>query len=143
MLGNSSQLPEWATELLEGEPVARLAHLDERDLPRVLPVTFAIAEDAVWSAIDHKPKRAAEPARVSRLRRRPEAALCVDRYDHDWRRLAWVQLLGRVTVLEASTAEPGLAALVAKYEPYEDRPPAGPFLRLDVERALHWRAEDG
>jgi PPOX class probable F420-dependent enzyme len=143
MLGNSSQLPEWATELLEGEPVARLAHLDERDLPRVLPVTFAIAEDAVWSAIDHKPKRAAEPARVSRLRRRPEAALCVDRYDDDWRRLAWVQLLGRVTVLEASTAEPGLAALVAKYEPYEDRPPAGPFLRLDVERALHWRAEDG
>jgi PPOX class probable F420-dependent enzyme len=143
MLGNSSQLPEWATELLEGEPVARLAHLDERDLPRVLPVTFAIAEDAVWSAIDHKPKRAAEPARVSRLRRRPEAALCVDRYDDDWRRLAWVQLLGRVTVLEASTAEPGLAALVAKYEPYKDRPPAGPFLRLDVERALHWRAEDG
>jgi PPOX class probable F420-dependent enzyme len=141
MLGNGPQLPEWAIELLEREPVARLAHLDEDDLPRVLPVTFAVADGAAWSAIDHKPKRRPEPARVSRLRRRPEAALCVDRYEDDWRRLAWVQLLGRVTVLEASDAEAGQAALVAKYEPYRDRPPAGPFLRLDVERAIHWRAE--
>jgi PPOX class probable F420-dependent enzyme len=142
MLGNGPQLPEWASELLESEPVGRLAHLDGRDLPRVLPVTFAVADGAVWSAIDHKPKRTAEPARVGRLRRRPEAALCVDRYDNDWTRLAWVQLLGRVTVVDRADAEAGLAALAAKYEPYRDRPPAGPFLRLDVERAVHWRASD-
>jgi PPOX class probable F420-dependent enzyme len=142
MLGKGTQLPEWATELLRAEPVAHLAHLDEDDRPRVLPVTFAIAEGAVWSAIDDKPKRPAEPARVRRLRRRPEAALLVDHYEADWRRLAWVQLLGRVTVCEASEAEAGLAALVAKYEPYRDRPPTGPFLRLDIERALHWRAAD-
>lgn len=141
MLGNDPQLPEWASELLESEPVGRLAHLDERDLPRVLPVTFAVAEGVVWSAIDHKPKRTAEPARLGRLRRRPEAALCVDRYDDDWTRLAWVQLLGRVTVVERPDAEAGAAALVAKYGAYRERPPRGPFLRLDVGRALHWRAE--
>jgi PPOX class probable F420-dependent enzyme len=142
MLGNSSQLPEWAMKLLEGKPVARLAHLDEHDRPRVLPVTFALADGAVWSAIDDKPKRTAEPARVRRLQRRPDAAFLVDHYDDDWGRLAWVQLLGRVAILEVAEAKPGLAALVAKYEPYEDRPPAGPFLRLDVERAIHWRARD-
>jgi len=142
MLGKGTQLPEWATELLQAEPIARLAHLDEGDRPRVLPVTFAVAEGAVWSAIDDKPKRTAQPARVRRLRRRPEAALLVDHYDADWSELAWVQLLGRVTVLEASGAQPGLAALVAKYKPYRDRPPTGPFLRLDIERTLHWRAAD-
>ena len=64
----------------------------------VLPVTFAVEGDAVWSAIDEKPKRTPEPARLRYLRRRPEAALLVDVYDDDWSRLAWVQLLGRVDV---------------------------------------------
>ncbi|HZC13051.1 MAG TPA: hypothetical protein VE270_03435, partial [Thermoleophilaceae bacterium] len=65
------ELPGWAGELLSSARVARLALLDERDLPRVLPVVFAVWEGAVWSAIDRKPKRSAEPARVRRLRRRP------------------------------------------------------------------------
>ena len=64
----------------------------------MLPVTFAVWEGAVWSAIDRKPKRSGEPARVRRLRRRPEAALLVDRYDDDWSRLAWVEARGTVSV---------------------------------------------
>jgi PPOX class probable F420-dependent enzyme len=133
-------LPPWALELVERERVARLGLLDESDHPRVLPVTFAVAEGAVWSAIDDKPKRRAEPARVRYLRRRPHAALCVDFYDDDWSRLAWVQLLGRVEVLEAAPGAAGLEALAAKYVHYRERPPPGPLLRLEVERALHWRA---
>ena len=120
--------------------MARLAFLDDRDRPRVLPVTYAVAEGAIWSAIDDKPKRAAEPARVRYLRRRPEAALCVDRYDDDWSRLAWVQLLGRIEILAPARGAAGLAALVEKYGPYGERPPPGPLLRLEVERALHWRS---
>jgi hypothetical protein len=79
-------------------------------------------------------------ARVRFLRRRPEAALCVDRYEDDWSRLAWVQLLGRVEVIEPEEEGAGLEALVAKYRPYRERRPPGPLLRLGVERALHWRA---
>jgi PPOX class probable F420-dependent enzyme len=117
--------------------VARLALLDERDLPRVLPVTFALWEGAVWSAIDLKPKRAAEPARVRRLRRRPEAALVVDRYDDDWSRLAWVELSGTITVHPLG---PALDALTDKYEQYRSAKPPGPLLRLEPLRAVHWRA---
>ena len=133
-------LPAWAHALIKSERVARLAFLDDRDRPRVLPVTYAIAEGALWSAIDEKPKRTAEPARVRYLRRRPEAALCVDRYDDDWRRLAWVQLLGRVEVLPLESGAAGLEALAERYGPYRERRPPGPLLRLEVERALHWRS---
>jgi PPOX class probable F420-dependent enzyme len=133
-------LPEWAAVLLDRARVARLGYLDGEDRPRVLPVTFAVAGGAVWSAIDEKPKRRAEPARVGYLRRRPEASLLLDEYDDDWDRLAWVQLLGRVDVVEIATAPEALAALTAKYEPYADRTPRGPLLRLTAERALHWRA---
>ena len=131
------ELPEWARELLSTARVARLALLDERDLPRVLPVTFALSEGAVWSAIDLKPKRAAEPARVRRLRRRPEAALLVDRYDDDWSRLAWVELSGIVTIHPVG---PALDALTDKYEQYRSQVPPGPLLRLEPHRAVHWRA---
>jgi PPOX class probable F420-dependent enzyme len=135
-----ASLPAWARELLDAERVARLAFLDADGLPRVLPVTFAVAEGAVWSAIDEKPKRAPEPARVRWLRARPEAALCVDVYSDDWSALAWVQLLGRVSVLAAQDGPEGMTALRAKYEQYAERPPPGPLLRLEVRRALSWRA---
>ncbi len=134
------ELPGWTRDLLVSERVARLGFVDEEERPRVLPVTFAVAGEAVWSAIDEKPKRTGEPARVRRLRRRPEAALCVDVYSDDWSQLAWVQLLGRVEWLSVEQGAEGMAALAAKYEPYAQRTPPGPLMRLTVERALYWRA---
>jgi PPOX class probable F420-dependent enzyme len=132
-------LPAWARELVITAPVARLGLLDERDRPRVLPVTFAVFEDALWSAIDRKPKRSAEPARVRRLRRRPEATLLVDAYFDDWSRLEWVELSGDVSILEAAEAGAALDALAAKYSQYRAEPPPGPLLRLAPERFACWR----
>jgi PPOX class probable F420-dependent enzyme len=123
--------------------VGRLALLDSDDRPRVLPVTFAVHDGAVWSAIDEKPKRSAHPARVRWLRRRPEAALLVDVYDEDWTKLAWVQLLGTVDVLPAAAHPAAVDALANKYPAYGTRHPPGPLLKLTIERAVHWRALDG
>lgn len=130
----------WARELLESERVASLSFHDPDDHPRVLPVTFALAAGAIWSAIDSKPKRSDEPARVRRLRRDPRAALLVHFYDDDWSRLCWVQLLGRVDVLDVAGQDAALAALRAKYPQYEREAPAGPLLRMQVERHVCWRA---
>jgi len=134
---NLEGLPGWALEMLEEARVARLGLLDEEDLPRVLPVTFAPFEGALWSAIDRKPKRPGEPARVRRLRRRPEATLLVDRYDDDWSRLAWVEVRGRVSV---EPLGPALDALARKYPQYVEEPPQGPLLRLAPQRFACWRA---
>src|SRR5665648_147195 len=86
-----TDLVAWANKLLEAERVGRLGFLDDEGAPRVLPVTFALAEGRIWTVIDQKPKRAGEPARVRFLRRDPRAALTVDRYSDDWEELAWVQ----------------------------------------------------
>ena len=134
---NLEGLPAWALEMLEEARVARLGLLDDEDLPRVLPVTFAPFEGALWSAIDRKPKRPGEPARVRRLRRRPEATLLVDRYDDDWSRLAWVEVRGRVSV---EPLGPALDALARKYPQYVEEPPQGPLLRLAPQRFACWRA---
>jgi PPOX class probable F420-dependent enzyme len=137
-------LPGWAIDMLRDARVGHLGLIDDRDRPRVLPVTFALFEGALWSTVDQKPKRVPpeELARVRYLRRRPEAALTVDRYDDDWSKLAWVQVIGRVEIAELEAHQAALAALRAKYELYRESPPPGPLLHLVCERALSWRARD-
>jgi PPOX class probable F420-dependent enzyme len=133
----------WANELLEEARVARLGLLDLEGAPRVLPVTFAVTEGRIWTAIDQKPKRAEEPARLRFLRRDPRAALMLDRYSDDWDELAWVQVLGSVSILELDEGVAGLEALTAKYEQYREQAPPGPLLALSPERYLWWRAAGG
>jgi len=136
------ELPAWAQGLLEEARVGHLGLIDGSGRPRVLPVTFAVVDGLVWSAVDHKPKRrpGEELARVRWLRERPESALTVDRYDDDWTRLAWVQLLGTSAVVDVAGNDVVLAALAARYPQYRDRPPGGPLLRLEVERTVCWSA---
>jgi len=122
--------------------VGRLGLVDGEGAPRVLPVTFAVAEGRIWSAIDQKRKRTEEPARLRFLRRDPRAALTVDRYSDDWDQLAWVQVLGSVRILDFADGAAGLAALKAKYEQYREETPPGPLLALDPQRYLWWRAAD-
>jgi PPOX class probable F420-dependent enzyme len=113
--------------------------LDEDGAPRVLPVTFAVAEGRIWSAVDRKPKRSEDPARLRFLRRDPRAALTVDRYSDDWDQLAWVQVLGWVEIVETADGPVGLEALSEKYPQYREDPPPGPLLSLESEHA--WRSD--
>lgn len=135
-------IPTWASALLERERVGRLGLVDGDGHPRVLPVAYAVAGAVLASAVDEKPKRvpAAELARVRWLRRRPSAALTVDRYDDDWSRLAWVQVLGRVEIAEVEDCVGAVAALREKYAQYRERVPPGPVLLLHPRRVLWWRA---
>jgi len=96
----------------------------------------------VWSAVDEKPKRRAgeDLARVRWLRARPQSTITVDRYDDDWTRLAWLQLLGRVDVVPVESAPEAIEALAGKYAPYAERTPPGPLLRLSIDGARQWRS---
>ena len=139
--GPLEALADWERELLAEARVAHLGLLDSDAGPRVLPVTFALSGGLIWSAIDHKRKRpGSEPARLRFLRERPRVALTADRYDDDWSRLAWVQVLGAASLHDAADEPDAIGALVAKYEPYRARLPAGPLIAITPERRLAWRA---
>jgi PPOX class probable F420-dependent enzyme len=137
-----AELPPWAVALLEQERVARLGLTDDAGAPRVLPITYALSEGTLVTAVDQKPKRrpGQELARVRWLRARPRAAVTVDRYDDDWSALAWVQALGEVRILDPASAPAALAALTVRYEAYRAQAPVGPLLALAPERLLWWRA---
>jgi PPOX class probable F420-dependent enzyme len=132
-----NELPDWAQQLLAETPVAHLGLLDEDGHPRVQPITFARVDDALWTAIDDKPKRST-PARIARLQADPRATITVDRYDDDWTRLAWVQVLGTATI--EPLRDDVVDALTARYPVYREQPPRGPLIRLTPIRTLCWRA---
>lgn len=132
--------PGWALELLETRPVGHLGLLDEQGRPRVQPVTFARVGEAIWSAIDDKPKRrpGARLARVRRLQANPSCAFTVDRYDDDWSRLAWLQVVANASIHDVR--DDVLAALAARYPAYRERAPGGPLLRLEPVHVVWWRS---
>jgi PPOX class probable F420-dependent enzyme len=131
--------PDWALALLDEIPVGHLGFHDEQGHPRVQPITFARVGDTLVSAIDLKPKKGT-PARIARLQADPRATLTVDRYDADWAKLAWIQVLGTATV-EPIDPE-ALRALQHRYPAYCEQPPPGPLIRLSPTRVLSWRASD-
>jgi hypothetical protein len=73
-------------------------------------VCYVLAGDRLYTPIDGKRKRTSrvEGGRLRRLRdleANPRIALVVDRWDEDWRNLAWVSVRGRGRALVAAEAD--------------------------------------
>jgi len=125
--------------------VGRLATADQRGHPYVIPICFVFDGRAIYSALDEKPKRVAARRlrRVRNIEVNPTAALVVDAYREDWRRLWYVLVLGPAAVIAAGTPEHlrAVGLLRRKYRQYrrmrlEDRP----VLRISPRRVVSWSA---
>lgn len=121
--------------------VARLATVRPEGGPHLVPVTFAVDGDTVFTAVDAKPKRTSRLQRLDNLRSQPRCTLLVDHYDDDWSRLWWVRADGVARVIDApDRAHPGLARLAARYAPYRQAMPDGPLIVVTVTRWTGWSA---
>jgi PPOX class probable F420-dependent enzyme len=119
--------------------VGRLATVRPDGRPHVVPVCFALVGDVVYSAVDHKPKRATRLQRLTNVAATGTASLLVDEYDDDWPRLWWVRLDGRARVVtDPAEAASAVNALRTRYPQDAERPPSGPVLAVDVDRWVGW-----
>lgn len=110
-----------------------------------MPIVFAWQGRVLYTPLDLKPKRSADPKRLRRVRNildNPRVAVVIDRYDEDWSRLAFSLLEGRATLVESGAERDAAAeALAAKYPQYGELPLAGrPIVRIEVERVTTWEA---
>jgi PPOX class probable F420-dependent enzyme len=141
---------ERARALFSSAEVARLATIGAGGAPHLVPVTFVVAigargaADAIYTAVDDKPKRTSDLRRLRNVRARPAVCLLADRYEDDWDRLWWARADGRARVLasdEPEAADAG-ARLAERYAQYARRPPRGPVIAVDVERWSGWQARE-
>ena len=139
-------LTDPARAFCERVRVARLATADANGAPHLVPVCYAIIDDSLYISIDEKPKRTDIPLkRLRNIAENPEVAVTVDRWDEDWRRLAWVMLRGRAEILTAGTEhDRAQARLRERYPQYRtmDLAPL-PVIALRIARASAWGDLDG
>ena len=122
--------------------VARLATVGPDGRPHLVPITFVVVGDIVYSAVDSKPKRTTALRRLANVRENPRVAVLVDQYDDDWSRLWWARADGLARVVDAADAEGRTAIdhLTRRYPRYRTQPPGGPVLAIDVDRWSGWSA---
>jgi PPOX class probable F420-dependent enzyme len=129
---------------LDSVRVGHLATADAAGVPHVLPVCYAVVGQALYIAIDEKPKRpSARPLkRLVNILQNPQIAVCVDRYDEDWTRLAWVMLRGRAEILrDGSEHGQAQTLLRGRYPQYRTMHLAElPVIALRIERVTSWGA---
>lgn len=125
---------------VEAQRVAHLATADGDAQPSVVPVCYVLHGDALYVAIDGKPKSGRKLKRVANIEANPQVSLVVDRYDEDWRRLGWVLLRGRAEILTTGIEhDAAIAHLRERYPPYRDMDlAAAPVIAMRVETVTSW-----
>lgn len=128
---------------LETARVARLATLDAKRRPHLVPICFACDGNVVYSAIDRKPKRVAPNrlARLKNIKKTPQVALLVDHYNEDWTRLWYVLVRGEAELVSApAERKRAIQCLRAKYPQYspEMLDDDAPLLRITPQRITAW-----
>ncbi|NNC13816.1 TIGR03668 family PPOX class F420-dependent oxidoreductase [Planctomonas sp. JC2975] len=124
---------------LSGARVATLATVGSKGAPHVVPITFAVEGDLIYSAVDHKPKTTTRLQRLRNIAENPQVALLVHRYSDDWDMLWWVRVDGRARVI--STAEEvrhPIDLLEDRYEQYRAHRPAGAVIEVRADRWTGW-----
>ena len=130
---------EEAHARLAGARVARLATAGGDGQPHLVPVTFAIDGDLIYTAVDHKPKKSANLRRLRNIRENPRVALLADYYDEDWDLLWWVRVDGWASVVEDEHAlQDPIDVLAERYEQYRRNRPAGPAIVIRADRWKGW-----
>ena len=142
-----AQLARRVERFLRAQRVARLATVDARGRPHIVPIVFAYSAGHLYTPIDLKPK-SAPPLRLQRVRNilaNPPVQVLIDQYEEDWQRLGYVQLRGRAELIErGSEHRRALRLLERKYLQYADLPLQGrPVIKITVERVVTGGALEG
>ena len=122
--------------------MARLATADAAGAPHVVPVTFVLADNSVFIAIDEKPKRRSPRPlkRIANIAANPSVAIVFDRYAEDWSQLGWVMLRGQAEILVQGDEHAHAQALMrARYRQLAAMQLEGlPVIAIRIGRVTSW-----
>jgi len=125
--------------------VARLATMDAKGGPHLVPICFVYDGKAFYTAIDRKPKRVSpdQLVRLQNIRAVSRVALLIDEYNEDWARLWYVLIRGKAELIPNSAHQERISALRklrAKYPQYDRAmlDQDAPIIRITPERTTCW-----
>ncbi|HEX4081014.1 MAG TPA: TIGR03668 family PPOX class F420-dependent oxidoreductase [Rhizomicrobium sp.] len=100
--------------------IGRLATADAAGVPHLVPACFALGDEALYTAVDEKPKRERALKRLRNIAENPAVCFLVDHYDEDWSRLGWVMIGGKAEILgDGPESDRAVEMLRARYVQYQ------------------------
>jgi len=121
--------------------VARLATVSRDGRPHIVPITFAATDEALYFAVDRKPKKTTDLQRLRNIEANPAVSVLFDHYDDDWNNLWWVRIDGHARVVrEGPDFNEAIALLTERYPQYRTATPGGPAVKITIDRMSGWSA---
>ena len=130
--------------LMQAHRIGHLATADDTGAPHLVPICFTYDGQAIYSAIDHKPKRRTgySMKRIRNIVENPRVAFLVHHYEEDWQQLYYVLIRGPALILDSGPErQRALALLEDKYVQYRERHLAqgdGLVIKIVPERIQRW-----
>jgi PPOX class probable F420-dependent enzyme len=123
--------------------VAVLGTADASGAPHLVPITFVVDGDAIYSAVDGKPKRSTRLRRHDNIQAQPSVSVLVEHWAENWSRLWWVRADGLARVSgDPSTVQRVVDLLTRKYDQYHRVGVGGPVIEVDVHTWQGWSGQE-
>ena len=123
--------------------VARLATSD-RDQPHLVPVVFVFDGRHIYIPIDEKKKKTYLPEelkRIKNIRKNPNVAFLIDRYDDDWTKLYFMMIIGKASIILPieSCRKEFERLIVKKYPQYQTINYGTTCIKIKPEKITFWQ----
>jgi PPOX class probable F420-dependent enzyme len=125
--------------IIDKATVARLATVDLECKPHLIPVVFVFDNECYFIPIDEKTKRS-NPEN-------PNVASLIDEYNEDWRKLYFVMIQGKASIIGGKELEQNEQALLekahkllsSKYVQYQETGIGEYVIMIVPQKVITWK----
>jgi len=129
--------------LIKRAKVARLATVDQKSHPYVVPVVFVFHENSFFIPLDEKVKtvNARKLKRVKNIEKNPNVTLLIDEYQNDWKKLFFLMIHGKATVIDGKNnklMDKIHKLLISKYPQYKKIGLGNSCIAINPTKVTFW-----
>ncbi len=129
--------------LIKGAKVARLATVDQKSHPYVVPVVFVFHENSFFIPLDEKVKTV-NPRKLKRIKnieKNPNVTLLIDKYQNNWKKLFFLMIHGKATVIDEinnKLMDKVHKLLISKYPQYKKIGVGNSCIKINPTKVTFW-----
>ncbi len=140
----SVKLNQKTKALIKGAKVARLATVDQKSHPYVVPVVFVFHENSIFIPLDEKVKtvNARKLKRVKNIEKNPNVTLLIDKYQNNWKKLFFLMIHGKATVIDGKNSklmDKVHKLLISKYPQYKKIGVGNSCITIKPTKVTYWK----
>ncbi len=130
--------------LIKGAKVARLATVDQKSHPYVVPVVFVFHENSFFIPLDEKVKtvNARKLKRVKNIEKNPNVTILIDKYQNNWKKLFFLMIHGKATVIDEKNTklmDKVHKLLISKYPQYKKIGVGNSCIKINTTKVKFWK----